>query len=156
MSYNYETIDRANTCGDLTVQDVGTNRCYTVQVEVRDGLNTDRVEEMMEAVVADDSITVKIGVRDRDEPPAVPIVMVTSPERDTSDSENELTKLIVTWHADNTGPPITDYDLQYREAGGSFVDDNCLDDLDDTEPPGNCNDISHTDDHQHHDHRVGR
>ena len=58
---------------------------------------------MMEAEVTDDSITVKIGVRDRDEPPAVPIVMVTSPLR-----ENDVTKLIVTWHADNTGPDIID------------------------------------------------
>ena len=51
--------------------------------------------------------------------------MVTSPARDTNDSANELTKLIVIWHADNTGPEITGYDLQYRKAGGSFLDDNC-------------------------------
>ena len=121
VSYNYETIEGADTCGDLTVDEVGTDKCYTVAVEVRDGLNTDRVEEMME-IDADDSITVKIGVRDRDEPPAVPIVMVTSPER-----VGDITKLIVTWHADNTGPPIETYDVQYRKAGGSFLDDNCRD-----------------------------
>ena len=76
----------------MTDQQVGSDRCYTVKVEVRDGLDTDRVEEMTETP-ADDSITVKIGVRDRDEPPAVPIVMVTSPERDTT---NDVTKLNVT------------------------------------------------------------
>ena len=42
---------------------------------------------------ADDSITVKIGIRDTDEPPKVPVVMVTSPARDTV---NDVTKLIVT------------------------------------------------------------
>ena len=137
LSYNYEAFETPGTCDPLTDEQVGSDKCYTVEVEVRDGLDTDRVEEMMEAVVADDSITVKIGVRDRDEPPAVPIVMVTSPER-----VGDITKLIVTWHADNTGPPITGYDLQYRKAGSSFVDDNC----EDNEMAGNCNDISHTDD----------
>ena len=84
MSYNYEDIADSGTCLPLTEQQVGSDRCYTVEVAVRDGLDTNRVEEMMEAEVADDSITVKIGVRDRDEPPAVPIVMVTSPARDTN------------------------------------------------------------------------
>ena len=125
VSYNYETID-ANTCGDLTVDQVGSDRCYTVAVEVRDGLNTDRVEEMMETD-ADDSITVKIGIRDTDEPPEVPVVMVTSPARDISDPNNQLTKLNVLWHADNTGPPIETYDVQYRKAGDSFLKNNCRD-----------------------------
>ena len=71
MSYDYEAIADADTCDPLTDSQVGSDRCYTVEVEVRDGLDTDRVEEMMETV-ADDSITVKIGIRDRDEPPAVP------------------------------------------------------------------------------------
>ena len=132
LSYNYEAFD-TGTCVPLTEQQVGSDNCYTVEVEVRDGLDTNRVEEMMEAEVADDSITVKIGVRDRDEPPAVPIVMVTSPER----VRNDVTKLIVTWHADNTGPEITGYDVQYRKAGGSFLDDNCRD----NELAGNCRDI---------------
>ena len=133
VSYNYETID-ANTCGDLTVDQVGTGRCHTVAVEVRDGLDTNRVEEMMETD-ADDSITVKIGVRDRDEPPAVPVVMVTSPER-----VGTSTKLNVLWHADNTGPPIETYDVQYRKAGGTFLDDNCLD----TDEDDNCKGIDPT------------
>ena len=121
-SYNYETISD-NTCGDLTEQQVGSDRCYTVKVEVRDGLDTDRVETT--ETDADDVITLKIGVRDRDEGPAVPLVMVTSPERDVSDPSSPITKLIVTWHADNTGPAITAYDLQYRKGGGSWLDDNC-------------------------------
>ena len=47
-----------------------------MKVEVRDGLNTDRVE--VEEEEPDDSITLKIGVRDRDETPSVPTVTVTS------------------------------------------------------------------------------
>ena len=146
LSYDYEAIDAEGTCGTLTDSDVGTDKCYTVQVEVRDGLNTDRVEEMMETVVADDSITVKIGVRDRDEPPAVPTVMVTSPER-----VDGITKLIVTWHADNTGPPIETYDVQYRKAGGSFLDDNCRNVVAD----GNCSILvdPHRQHQAQHDHR---
>ena len=114
----------------LLKQQVGSDRCYTVEVEVRDGLNTDRVEEMMETD-ADDSITVKIGIRDTDEPPEVPVVMVTSPALDTTD---DITKLIVTWHADNTGPDITGYEVQYRKAGDSFLDDNCRNEV----AGGNC------------------
>ena len=138
LSYNYEAITDADTCDDLTVQQVGTDKCYTVKVEVRDGLDVNRVEDTMMETLPDDSITLKIGVRDRDEPPAVPSVMVTSPARDTSNQANELTKLIVTWHADNTGPVITEYDLQYRKAGGTFVNDNCQD----TEENGNCSGIT--------------
>ncbi len=127
--FNYESITATDTCdvnGGTRVDGVGANDvCYTVKVEVRDGLNSDRVEAKDEA--ADDVITLKIGMRDRDEPPAVPTVTVTSPVRVTTDPANELTKLIVFWHASNTGPPITSYDLQYRKGGGAWVDDNCQD-----------------------------
>ena len=84
-------------------------------MEVRDGLDNDRVE--VEETEPDDSITVKIGVRDRDEPPAVPTVTVTSPSGNTT--------LEVFWDAGNTGPAITHYDLQYRKGGGTFSNDNC-------------------------------
>ena len=73
----------------LTAAVVGTDRCYTVKVGVRDSLNTDRVEAKDEA--DDDVITLKIRVRDRDEPPSVPTVTVTSPTDNTT--------LVVTWHA---------------------------------------------------------
>ena len=66
-----------------------------MKVEVGDGLDSDRVE--VEETDADDTITVKIGVRDRDEPPAVPTVTVTSPAGNTT--------LEVIWDARNTGPP---------------------------------------------------
>ena len=84
-------------------------------VEVRDGLDDDRAE--VKEADPDDSITVKIGVRNLDEPPAVPTVTVTSPELNTT--------LVVFWDAKNTGPPITKYDLQYRKGGESWSDDNC-------------------------------
>ena len=134
VSYNYEAITSNNTCGPLTEQEVGSDRCYTVKVEVRDGLDIDRVEVKDEA--ADDSVTVKIGVRNVDEPPAVPTVMVTSPALETQDEET-IAKLIVTWDAKNTGPEITGYDVQYRKGGGTFSDDNCLN----ATAENNCQDI---------------
>ncbi len=145
VTYNYEDIDPANsgtTCGTPRVEGVGGNDvCYTVKVEVRDGLDDDRVEIKEEE--ADDEITLKIGVRDRDEPPSVPTVMVTSPADNTT--------LIVTWHARNSGPVITKYDLQYRKAGGTFSDDNCgetgnnnCDGLDDDNDNENLNTMTTT------------
>ena len=72
-------LQSSGTCSPLTdTARIGSDRCYTVKVEVRDGLTDDRVEVKEDN--PDDSITVKIGVRDRDEPPAVPTVTVTSPE----------------------------------------------------------------------------
>ena len=126
-TYSYEDLDATGTCGTLTEQQVGTDRCYTVKVEVRDGLDTNGVEDE----AADDTITVKIGLRDRAEPPSVPTVMVTSPAGNTT--------LVVTWHARNTGPDITGYDVQYRKGGGTFSDENCS-------PAGttNCNGITGT------------
>ena len=116
VTYNYEALAASGTCDPLTdTARIGSDRCLTVKVEVRDGLDDDRVE--VEDTDPDDSITVKIGVRDRDEPPAVPTVTVTSPSGNTT--------LEVFWDAMNTGPDITHYDLQYRQGGGTFSDDNC-------------------------------
>ena len=127
LDYNYEAIAETRTCDPFTseadIARIGSGRCYTVKVEVRDGLDDDRVEVVDED--ADDTITVKIAVRDRDEPPAVPTVTVTSP------SDNMT--LEVFWDAKNTGPHITHYDLQYRKGGGTFSDDNC-----DQTGVGNC------------------
>ena len=62
-TYNYEAITATDTCNDTDgnrVEGVGSDdRCYTVKVEVRDGLDSNRVEDKDEA--ADDSITLKIG-----------------------------------------------------------------------------------------------
>ncbi len=121
-TYNYEALAETGTCGTLSEQEAGSDRCYTVKVEVRDGLTTDRVE--VEEDTPDDSITLRIGIRDRAEAPEVPTVTVTSPARDTN-QDPVPTTLIVTWHAENTGPDITSYDLQYRKGGGTFSDDNC-------------------------------
>ena len=131
VAYNYEAITTPDSCGGLDPADVGSDRCYEVTVEVRDGLNNDRVE--VEEEDADDSITVKIAVRDRDEPPATPTVMVTSP------AVNVTAALIVIWDARNTGPEITEYDVQYRMGGGTFSDDNCG-----SEDEDNCKGIEDT------------
>ena len=116
VTYDYESIADTGTCDPLTdTMTIGSDRCRTVTVEVRDGLDDNRVE--IEEASPDDSITVKIGVRDRDEPPAVPTVTVTAPSGNTT--------LEVFWDARNTGPDITSYDVQYRKGGGTFSDDNC-------------------------------
>ena len=121
VTYNYEDIAETGTCAPLTdTAKIGSDRCYTVNVEVWDGLDGDRNPQDTTTItdtIIDDSITVKIGVRDRDEPPAVPTVTVTSPMGNTT--------LEVFWDAKNTGPDITHYDLQYRKGGGTFSDDNC-------------------------------
>ena len=101
-----------------------------MKVEVRD--ERDEHGNVAEGEAADDSITVDIEVRDRDETPAMPTVMVTSPEAATT--------LAVFWHAENTGPAITAYDVQYRKGGGTFLNDNCLG----TAADDNCSDIAAT------------
>ena len=60
-------------------------------------------------------IAVSVVVTDVDEPPGVP----GTPEAASTAS----TSLTVRWTAPvNTGPPIQDYDLEYREFGGDFLD----------------------------------
>ena len=62
MTYNYEAIEDSGTCTPLDDETVGSDRCYTVTVQVWDGLDANRVE--VEETDADDTITLKIGVRD--------------------------------------------------------------------------------------------
>ena len=76
---------------------------YSVRVEARDG------EGGFEII----NLTITVG--DVDEPPSLPgapQVFIAGP-----------TGLTVGWtEPDNQGPEITDYDVQYREAGGNFRD----------------------------------
>ena len=59
-----------------------------------------------------DAITVTVEITDVDEPPAAPGEPALTATSDTTDS------LTVTWTApDNTGPPVTGYDVQYRQQG---------------------------------------
>ena len=129
VTYDYEGIASSGTCGDLDQATVGSDRCYTVTAEVRDGLDEHRAKE--EETTADDSITVKIGVRDRDEPPSAPTVTVTSPSGNMT--------LIVIWEAENTGPDISSYDVQYRKGSAAYSNDNCGSESDD-----NCDGITNT------------
>ena len=80
---------------------------YEVTVEVKSGAGARELE-------AEQTFT--ISVTDEREPPDVPEVPAISGE--TADS------LTVSWsEPDNTGPAITDYDVQYREKGtGRFID----------------------------------
>ena len=80
---------------------------YVVTVEVRSGAGTRELQ-------AEQTFT--ITVTDQREPPEAPDAPAISAE--TVDS------LTVSWsEPGNTGPPITDYDVQYREKGaGRFTD----------------------------------
>ena len=80
---------------------------YEVTVEVRSGTGARELE-------AERTFTVR--VTDEREPPGVPDAPTFSGETANS--------LRVSWREpDNTGPPITDYDVQYREGGsGGFTD----------------------------------
>ena len=128
-TYSYEDITGTGTCGTLMEDVIGSDVCYTVRVQVWDGLNEDGVEEDTPEV--DDQLTLRIAVRDRDEPPSAPAVTVTAPD--------VATTLVVTWDApENTGPVITRYDVQYRKSGGTYSDDNCGG----VPTPDNCSDLS--------------
>ena len=80
---------------------------YLVTVEVTSGAGARELEAEQ---------TFAISVTDEREPPGVPEAPTFSGE--TADS------LTVSWsEPDNTGPAITDYDVQYREKGtGRFID----------------------------------
>ena len=82
---------------------------YAVTVEVTSGAGVRELE-------AEQTLT--ISVTDEREPPGVPEAPTFSGE--TADS------LTVSWtEPENTGPDITDYDVQYREEGqGGFTDGN--------------------------------
>ena len=102
----------ASDTGELSFRDPpdfeapGDNE-YVVTVEVRSGAGARELE-------AEQTFTIR--VTDEREPPEVPEAPVISGE--TADS------LQVSWNEpDNTGPAITDYDVQYREKGtGRFID----------------------------------
>ena len=102
----------ASDTGELSFRDPpdfeapGDNQ-YLVTVEVRSGAEARELE-------AEQTFTIR--VTDEREPPEVPEAPVISGE--TAES------LQVSWNEpDNTGPAITDYDVQYREKGtGRFID----------------------------------
>ena len=91
-----------------------TTCIYTVTVEVRDRKDGHRNDDKDEG--ADDTIAVRIDVRDENEPPAAPAVTVTSPGANTG------TTLSVIWGVpDNTGPNISGYEVEHTPSGGSRV-----------------------------------
>ena len=102
----------ASDTGELSFRDPpdfegpGDNE-YLVTVEVKSGAGARELE-------AEQTFTIR--VTDEREPPEVPEAPVISGE--TAES------LQVSWNEpDNTGPAITDYDVQYREKGtGRFID----------------------------------
>ena len=115
---NHENVE----CGyDSTAQ---TPTCtYRVTVTVSDGVG------------GSDATPVNIMVGDRHEP-------VLAPARPTvRGAEKSSTSLDVSWRAPaNTGPPITGYEVRYREgSSGEFSNDNCG-----STGAGNCENITGT------------
>ena len=107
-------------CGYVSTA-VSPTCTYRVTVAVSDGAG------------GSDATAVNIMVTDRHEPllaPARPTVRGT---------ENLSTSLDVSWNApENTGAPITGYDVRYREgSSGEFLNDNCS-----TELADNCDNIT--------------
>ena len=79
---------------------------YEVTVKARSGAGARELE-------TEKTFTVK--VTDEREPPGIPEAPTFSGETSKS--------MTVNWsEPENTGPPITDYDVQYREGGGGFTD----------------------------------
>ena len=98
--------DPADVAGTDPVSGAGDNE-YLVTVEVKSGAGARELE-------AEQALTIR--VTDEREPPDVP----EAPTFSGATAES----LTVHWtEPDNTGPEITDYDLQYREKGrGRFSD----------------------------------
>ncbi len=83
--------------------DYETKNSYSVTVRVQDGEGGSA------------TITVTITLTDENEPPDRPDAPVVT--------ASTLNSLSVRWTAPtNPGPAISDYDIQYREAGGNFAD----------------------------------
>ena len=102
----------ASDTGDLSFRtapdfEAPGNNEYEVTVEVRSGAGARELE-------AEQTFTVR--VTDEREPPGIPEAPTFSGEAAES--------MTVNWsEPENTGPPITDYDVQYREGGsGGFTD----------------------------------
>ena len=99
-----ESFDIVTTSGQIQTKagvsyDFETRTSYSVNVRVTDG-------------IAIATIAVTIAVTDELEPPAAPAPPAVLPTAGTTDS------LDVSWTApDNTGPAITDYDVQFRAVG---------------------------------------
>ena len=100
------SFDLDRWTGQLTTEtslDFEAQNQYSVRVEARDG------EGGFEII----NLTITVGdVDEPPSPPGAPQVIVAGP-----------TGLTVGWtEPHNQGPAITDYDVQYREAGGQFQD----------------------------------
>ena len=102
------TIDsRTGQIRTSTALDYESRKSYSVTVKADDGSDTRNSFA---------AISVTLMVNDVDEPPSKPAAPTVMGIADSSDS------VLLMWEAPaNMGPPITDYDLQYREgSSGGF------------------------------------
>ena len=111
------TFDINSSTGQITVKagnvpDYEAKTSYSVTVNVTDGKNGSGSAD----TTIDDTIAVTITVTDVSEPPPAPAAPTV-----TAHSTTPASKLDVSWTAPTmTGKPaITDYDVQYRQAGDS-------------------------------------
>ena len=113
--FKIDSITRQISVGEGTTLNFEARSTYVVEVQVTDNKDATGNRD----AVIDDTVQVTINVTDEDEPPGKPAlttVRVASADPDTA--------LEVHWTAPatNTGPPIIDYDVQYRAGSGGFVD----------------------------------
>ena len=104
-SFTFDAATRQIKTKDGVTYDFEADSSYSVTIKVSDGTDTD-------------TVAVTVSLTDVAEPPAAPDAPTVSATASTTDS------LDVGWTApDNTGPDITDYDVQYSVAGsGTWTD----------------------------------
>ena len=90
-----------------------TTCTYGVQVQVWDGLDEHGNEEA--PPVVDDIIKVTIAVVEGLESPLSPTVTVTSPH--VGDDQTTATLIVIWYKPENTGPPLTSYEVECSGAG---------------------------------------
>ena len=120
LTYSLSGTDAANFDLDTSTGRIKTKAAldyeakntYSVTVEVTDGETNSGQPD----TTTDDTIAVTINITDADEPPTAP----DAPDV-TGNSTDLKTKLDVAWTPpDMTGkPPITDYDVRYRQTSTS-------------------------------------
>ena len=114
-NFKINTTTRQISVGAAADLDHETNPTYQVMVQVTD--HKDAAGNADGQI--DDTINVTINVTDLIEPPEKPAAPNISAPNDDGD-----TTLEISWTApENTGPPITDYDVRYRAgSSGDFTD----------------------------------
>ena len=113
--FNIDTATAQITVKEGNIPDYEAKTSYSVTVSVSDKRASDGTTD----TVIDDTIAITINVTDADEPPPKPAAPTVA-----ANSTTPTTKLDVSWTAPTTAqmsgkPAVSDYDVQYRQSGGS-------------------------------------